>query len=166
MRARDDVDADRIQSLDAHVAFAPIVVPTWPQPDLLLRVSNSSSEPHCRPGERVDKALAELLNKDEGDDLPAPSPSTSISRAQCETLLSNECIFVVPPEDSAAFRAAWSTFREGADTDDETAGVPHGLVERHGAPEVEQRRRSGPGRYPPRAPAEAEPASSNPHRGK
>mmetsp|Transcript_9550 Transcript_9550/g.20647 ORF Transcript_9550/g.20647 Transcript_9550/m.20647 type:complete len:634 (-) Transcript_9550:212-2113(-) len=79
--------------------------------------------PSSLDGKRIDATLAELLNKEDGS---VSSNPVSISRSQCETLLSNECVFIVPPEEATAFRSAWN-----AET---TTTVPHSLFEPYSSP--------------------------------
>jgi hypothetical protein len=95
---------------------------------LLKDVNFSAYEvpPHLG-GKRIDAVLVELLNKNsEGSDSQASNP-LSISRSQCGTLLSNECVSVVQPEDANEFINAWKA-------EEETTTVPHRLIGQHSAP--------------------------------
>lgn len=56
--------------------------------------------PPSLEGKRVDAALVELLNED------ADNNDVAISRSQCGTLLSNECVFVIPPDAVSAFQSS------------------------------------------------------------
>jgi len=88
---------------------------------LIQEINFSAYEvpPHLG-GKRIDAVLVELLNKESEGTL-------SISRSQCGTLLSNECVFVVPPEDAHEFSNARKA--EGG-----TAFVPRGIIEEHSTP--------------------------------
>lgn len=88
---------------------------------LIQEINFSAYEvpPHLG-GKRIDAVLVELLNKESEGTL-------SISRSQCGTLLSSECVFVVPPEDAHEFSNARKA--EGG-----TAFVPRGLIEEHSTP--------------------------------
>ena len=83
-------------------------------------------------GKRIDAALVELLNQ--GLD----AHDVAISRSQCGTLLSHDCVFLVPPEAPAdALRAA---------TEDAAAAaaLPRGLLARHGGAAAPVRRKAHP----------------------
>ena len=88
---------------------------------LIQEINFSAYEvpPHLG-GKRIDAVLVELLNKESEGTL-------SISRSQCGTILSSECVFVVPPEDAHEFSNARKA--EGG-----TAFVPRGLIEEHSTP--------------------------------
>lgn len=70
----------------------------------------------------------ELLNKD--DD----GSAVSISRGQCETLLTNNCTFIVPQEEATEFRSAWQAHQKETGTDEESMAVPHSLIEQYSSP--------------------------------
>jgi len=79
--------------------------------------------PSSLDGKRVDAVLVDLLNKDNADS----ASSLTISRSQCATLLSNECVFIVSPKEAKEFAEKKST---GGDS----AAVPHSLVEEYSSP--------------------------------
>ena len=83
-------------------------------------------------GKRIDAALVELLNKEsDGSD----SSQVAISRSQCGTLLSNECIFVVSPENATAFKTAWGDHLEqSAEDDGEMNTLRQSILEQYGSP--------------------------------
>lgn len=54
-------------------------------------------------GERIDAVLVDILNKDAQD--ANTEASIRISRSQCGVLLSNQCVFVVSPDDASDFLA-------------------------------------------------------------
>ncbi len=95
---------------------------------LLQEINFSAYEvPPHHGGKRIDAVLVELLSKEsDGSDRQA-SNIVSISRSQCGTLLSSECVFVVPPEDANEFANAWKA-------EEETMFVPRGLIEQHSTP--------------------------------
>lgn len=79
-------------------------------------------------GKRIDAALVELLNEERDTGL-------SISRSQCGTLLSHECVFIVPPENATEFLSAWQAHqKDETSTEEETnTAVPHSLIAQHSA---------------------------------
>ena len=83
-------------------------------------------------GKRIDAALVELLNEEsDGSD----SSQVAISRSQCGTLLSNECIFVVSPENATAFKTAWQDhIEQSAEDDGETNTLRLSILEQYGSP--------------------------------
>ena len=86
-------------------------------------------------GKRIDAALVDLLNRESIDD----NGSVSISRSQCGTLLSNECVFVVPPENVTTFRTALRDHKEhtASITEEEESlmkKVPHSIFEKYSSP--------------------------------
>ncbi|KAL7544132.1 hypothetical protein ACHAWF_007515, partial [Thalassiosira exigua] len=83
-------------------------------------------------GKRVDAVLAELLNQDTNSVTQATN-TQSISRSQCGTLLSNECIFLVPPEKTTEFQGDWNAYSDGVNADEGTF-VPQDLIEQHSTP--------------------------------
>ncbi len=85
--------------------------------------------PSSLDGRRIDAVLVELLNKK--SDINDDKSSLSISRTQCGTLLSNNCVFVVPPEDAFIFRKSLNAHYEN---ESENTTVPHALIEHHGSP--------------------------------
>lgn len=90
--------------------------------------------PSSLNGKRIDAALVELLNEDNGSSDGQSLNHISISRSQCETLLSNKCIFVVPPEKATAFLSARQSHRrEVVDIEEENLAVPLNLIEQHGS---------------------------------
>mmetsp|Transcript_28573 Transcript_28573/g.60593 ORF Transcript_28573/g.60593 Transcript_28573/m.60593 type:complete len:669 (+) Transcript_28573:102-2108(+) len=89
--------------------------------------------PHLN-NKRIDAVLADLLNKDDdGSDSSSPN-HISISRSQCETLISNECVYIVQPEEASGFRSAWRTGQTEAETGEKSMAVPHLLIEQHSSP--------------------------------
>ncbi|KAL7535875.1 hypothetical protein ACHAXR_010490, partial [Thalassiosira sp. AJA248-18] len=83
--------------------------------------------PSSLDGKRIDTAVVELLNGDNGGGDNQASNALSISRSQCGTLLSNECVFIVPPENVTEFRA----HLKETSIDEE---VPHNLIEKFSSP--------------------------------
>jgi len=83
-------------------------------------------------GKRIDAALVELLNEEsDGSD----SSQVAISRSQCGTLLSNECIFVISPENATAFKTAWQDHLEQSAEDyGETNTLRLSILEQYGSP--------------------------------
>jgi hypothetical protein len=80
-------------------------------------------------GRRIDAVLVELLNKKSGindDKLPL-----SISRTQCGNLLSNDCVFMVPPKDALVFRNSLNAHYEN---EREIMTVPQVLIEQYCSP--------------------------------
>ena len=71
-------------------------------------------------GKRIDAVLVDLLN--DGND-----QTVTISRSQCGTLLSNECVFVIPAENTTEFMKEWKA--EG----DTASSAPYNLIERYGS---------------------------------
>ena len=85
-------------------------------------------------GKRIDAALVDLLNRGSIDD-----NGVSISRSQCGTLLSNECVFVVPPENVTTFRTALRVHNEqiASTTEEEESlmkKVPYSIFENYSSP--------------------------------
>lgn len=98
--------------------------------NLIQNISFSAYEiPSSVDGRRIDAVLVELLNN-ECDDKGQTS-SLSISRTQCGTLLSNKCVFVVPPEDAHIFRNALNAHY---DNESDATAVPRVLIEQHCSP--------------------------------
>jgi 23S rRNA-/tRNA-specific pseudouridylate synthase len=98
--------------------------------NLIQNISFSAHEiPSSVDGRRIDAVLVELLNN-ECDDKGQTS-SLSISRTQCGTLLSNKCVFVVPPEDAHIFRNALNAHY---DNESDATAVPRVLIEQHCSP--------------------------------
>lgn len=85
--------------------------------------------PSSLDGRRIDAVLVDLLNNKSDD--KGQTPSLSISRTQCGTLLSNDCVFVVPPEDALIFRNALKSHYENGS---ENTDVPHMLIEEYCSP--------------------------------
>ena len=90
--------------------------------------------PHVDGPKRIDAALVDLLNRGSIDD-----DGVSISRSQCGTLLSNECVFVVPPENVTTFRTALRDHKEqiASITEEEESlmkKVPHSIFEKYSSP--------------------------------
>ena len=84
-------------------------------------------------GKRIDAAIVELLNeKSDGSD----SSQVAISRSQCGTLLSNECIFVVSPENATAFKTAWQdhNIEQSAEDDGEMKTLRQSILEKYCSP--------------------------------
>ena len=85
-------------------------------------------------GKRIDAALVELLNEESDS---SDSSQVAISRSQCGTLLSNECIFVVSPENATVFKTAWQdhNIEQSADGDDgETNTLLQIILKKYGSP--------------------------------
>jgi len=98
--------------------------------NLIQNISFSAYEiPSSVEGRRIDAVLVELLNN-ECDDKGQTS-LLSISRTQCGTLLSNKCVFVVPPEDAHIFRNALNAHY---DNESDATAVPRVLIEQHCSP--------------------------------
>ncbi|KAL7463559.1 hypothetical protein ACHAXS_003919 [Conticribra weissflogii] len=85
--------------------------------------------PSSLDGKRIDAVLVDLLNneRDDGQD----SNGIAFSRSQCGTLLSNECVFIISPDDVPGFQSSWK------EVDDESANnekiVPHEILQQYGA---------------------------------
>jgi len=86
-------------------------------------------------GKRIDAALVELLNE---ESVGSDSSQVAISRSQCGTLLSNECIFVISPENATAFKTAWQdhNIEQSAEDDDdgEMNTLRQSILEQYGSP--------------------------------
>eukprot|EP00578_Thalassiosira_sp_NH16_P029348 CAMPEP_0181084354 /NCGR_PEP_ID=MMETSP1071-20121207/4649_1 /TAXON_ID=35127 /ORGANISM="Thalassiosira sp., Strain NH16" /LENGTH=552 /DNA_ID=CAMNT_0023166079 /DNA_START=295 /DNA_END=1953 /DNA_ORIENTATION=+ len=109
--------------------------PTIEYDNLIQDVRFSAYDvPSSSNGKRIDAALVELLNVDNGGSGNQAPNQMPISRSQCGTLLSHECVFVVPPEDAAEFRSAWKTREMEIKTEGGAAAVPHSLIEQYGSP--------------------------------
>mmetsp|Transcript_28626 Transcript_28626/g.57394 ORF Transcript_28626/g.57394 Transcript_28626/m.57394 type:complete len:613 (-) Transcript_28626:100-1938(-) len=61
--------------------------------------------PSSLNGKRIDAVLVDLLNKGREDS--QDSNNISFSRSQCGTLLSNECVFIIAPDDVSEFQQLW-----------------------------------------------------------
>lgn len=86
-------------------------------------------------GKRIDAVLVDLLNKENTDSSDNQSANPiSISRSQCGTLLSNECVFVIPPENTTSFSTALQAYKdEQSASDGDGVTVPYSLLNEYGS---------------------------------
>ena len=75
-------------------------------------------------GKRVDAVLVDLLNNEASDESNAEA-SIKISRSQCGVLLSNQCVFVISPDDANEFLGK---------TNSQEAPISRDLIEQYCTP--------------------------------